>query len=80
MPAAASGNRPLIVFAVILGVLLALGVVLTCWPDQAQPAGTPTLENRRLIDGDPTPPDEPEPPKPPADAQTAPAPATPSQR
>lgn len=77
MPTAAPTNRPLIIGVVIIAVLLVLGLILVVWPDQAQPEATPSLEERRVIDGDPTPPDERAPPQPPIDSQATPAPGTP---
>lgn len=77
MPDAARLNRPLMVLGLILGLLLLFAMLLGLWPDRMQPEPSPTLEERRPIDADPTPPDEPAPPHPPTDPRSAPAPSAP---
>lgn len=77
MPAAAARTRPLLVLGTIVGLILLLGVILGMWTDRVQPEPVPTLEERRPIDADPTPPDRPVAPVSPIDPRTAPAPTTP---
>lgn len=73
-------NRPLFILGMIMGVIVLLGLALAFWLERVQPQAVPTLEERRPIDADPTPPDRPLPPSPPVDQHTTPAPAVPAPR